>query len=172
MPAPNLASDVRATRSVVEQVRDIVGDDDRDFITIVENETDTIERVRKIIRQVIYAEANATAMKEIVEANQARKKRFEDQAARLKRVALWAIQEMALPDGKLPAVDFTAGIRKGRGGIVVTDISKLPEEFIRRTDPEAKIREIEAALKEGRAKFEDLPIERKNGVPYLDIRTT
>jgi hypothetical protein len=160
-----LSAEVRVAAEIIEQIRAAIGDDDADFAEIVENETDILERLRKMLRVARLAEADANATSEIMKEMQERKWRLKHKSDKLRDAVKWAMSELGMD--KLPAPDMSVSLRIGPPGVEVIDLSQVPERYIKVTiEPDkASIRE---ALKDG----EIVPGAcLKNGSPTLTVRT-
>lgn len=130
----------------------------------IENETDALDILRRVIR--VYLEANAfeDVFKARIAALETRQKRFRRRAEVAKLTAFTIMEAIQQP--KFVDPEFTASIASGRKSVVVTDETKLAEAFIKveKTPMKAAIAE---ALKEG-------PVpgaEWSNPMPTLTIRS-
>jgi hypothetical protein len=106
-----------------------ISEDDPDFITLVENETDALERIRRILRAARYAEADAEKLKAMMADMAERKKRFEAKADTLRAIAKTAMEGLGLP--KLHAPDFTASLSGGRPPLIIADEEAIPSQLCR-----------------------------------------
>lgn len=160
----HLSAQTRLAADIVEAVRAAIGEDDPDFLAIVEAETDLLERLRKMLRAARLADADASATKAIMQELAERKSRLEGRADRLRDMVKHAMQELGIT--KLDAPDMTISLRASAPGVEIIDMSQLPERFVRvKVEPDrAAIRE---ALKDG-----DLVPGAclKNAEPALTVR--
>jgi type II secretory pathway component PulL len=160
-----LSAEVRVAAEIIEQIRAAIGDDDADFAEIVENETDILERLRKMLRVARLAEADAKATADIMDELRDRKSRLAAKSDKLRDSVKWAMSELGMD--KLPAPDMSVSLRNAAPGVEIIDLSQLPERYVKVTvaPDKAAIRE---ALKDG----ETIPGAcLKNGAPSLTIRS-
>lgn len=162
---PKLAHQVRiaqmAKRLIIEAG---ISEDDPDFAAILENETDALEMLRDVIREVEREKAEAEAIKTIIQKNEGRIVRKLDRARRLENIVMEALGELG--ETKLRAPDFKAAVVPGPIKVVGNgDVATLPDQFVRiKREPDKTA--IKAALASGQpvAGF-----ELANGAPYLRI---
>ena len=154
-----------AAMTLINQLEAADPDTDEEALReAVENETDALVILRRVIR--VYLEANAfeDALKARIAALESRQKRFRHRAEAAKITAFTIMEAIQQP--KFVDPEFTALIAAGRRAVVVTDETKLADAFIKveRTPMKAAIAE---ALKEG-------PVpgaEWSNPMPTLTIRS-
>ena len=143
-----LAHDVRIAAEIVARIRDSgLADDDEDFASIVETETeDTLDRLRRMLRAARWAEKQAAAVKEMEADLKDRRARFEAKAEQIRSIVQWALAEIGVD--KLTAPDFTASVRETPPSVVVNDLSLIPDEYVRVTRAPDKTA-LKEALKAG-----------------------
>ena len=165
-----LAAEVAIARQAIDRIREVVDDDDVDFLTLVESETDALEILRRLLRRARRAEAEAAAVKamrhELVEELATREERHAQRSDALRRAVVWAMGELGLP--KIMAADFTASLSTpAHGPVEVPDPDAVPTEFcrIKKEPDKAKIKQLlEGGLQPNWASF--APAR-----PRLTIRT-
>lgn len=109
-------------------------------------EMERAEKLTNIIRFIKNLKADAKALKE--EEDSFKKRRT---AAENKYKSLTEWLEKYLQGETFESEDKTAKVSyRNNPSVYVSDISLLPEEFIRRADPEPRKDDIKAAIKEGR----------------------
>ena len=142
-----LAAEVAIARQAIDRIREVVDDDDVDFLTLVENETDALEILRRLLRRARRAEAEAAAVaamrKELAEELAAREERHAQRSEALRRAVVWAMGELGLP--RVVAPDFTASLSTpAHGPVEVPDPDAVPAEYCRivKTPDKAKIKEL------------------------------
>jgi hypothetical protein len=161
----NLSAEVRVAAEIIEQIRAAIGDDDADFAEIVENETDILERLRKMLRVARLAEADAKATADIMDELRDRKTRLAGKADKLRDSVKWALQELGMT--KLDAPDMTVSLRNAAPGVEIIDLSQIPERYLKVTVAPDK-----AAMREALKDGETIPgAVLKNGAPSLTIRS-
>jgi hypothetical protein len=139
--------------------------DEETLLDTLEGETDLHERIASICRAAVEAVDAAEVCKLRMDELNARANRHRERAARLRGIALWALQESNIP--KINAPDITVSVAKGRTSVIITDETSVPIEFV---DYEPKIRrsDVKQALEDGR----DVPgATLSNSPPSLTIRT-
>lgn len=139
--------------------------DEKTLLDTLEGETNLIDRIIGICRVSREAGAHAEVCDRIMDDLKVRKKRHEDRAARLRSIALWAMQEAGIQ--KIPAPDMNISISKGRSSVVITDANALPLGFVD-FEPKPDKAKIKESLEEGHAVA---GAELSNGQPTLSIRT-
>ena len=142
-----LAAEVAIARVAIERVREVIDDDDPAFLELIENETDALEILRRLLRRARRAEAEAAAVKamrhELVEELAAREERHAQRSDALRRAVIWAMGELGLP--RVVAPDFTASVSTpAHGPVEVPDPEAVPVEFCRvvKSPDKAKIKEL------------------------------
>ena len=129
-----LAAEVAIARQAIDRIREVIGDDDADFLELVESETDALEILRRLLRRARRAEAEAAAVKamrhELVEELAAREERHAQRSDALRRAVVWAMGELGLQ--RVMAPDFTASLSTpAHGPVEVPDPNAVPMEFCR-----------------------------------------
>jgi hypothetical protein len=166
MNAPmQLSAELRVAGQIIDQIREAIGEDDADFLEIVENEVDVLERLRKMLRAARLAEADAKGTADVIAELQDRKARLAEKSEKLRDAVTFALSELGM--SKLEAPDMTVSLAAGAPGVEITDLSQLPERFVKVTiaPDKAAIRE---ALKDG----EPIPgAVLRNPQPSLRIRS-
>ena len=142
-----LAAEVAVARAVIDRIREAIDDVDVDFLTLIENETDVLEILRRLLRRARRAEAEAKAVadmrRELAEELAAREERHARRADALRRAVGWAMGELGLP--KIMAPDFTATVSTpAHGPVEVPDPEAVPAEYCRvvKTPDKTKIQEL------------------------------
>lgn len=138
-----LAQDVRVAQEVIEQLHAAgIFEDDPDFATLLEAESDLPNRLESMIRRAHYVEAQSKALAGLITEMRDRKGRLDHQAEKLRHIAMHAMLEAGLP--RIAAPDFTASVSKTRPAVVVSDSNAVPDSFcqIKREPDKTKIREF------------------------------
>jgi len=139
--------------------------DDETLRDTLEGETDLQEQILRLCRLAIDAETLAEGAQARIRDMMARKKRFEDKSARLRSIALWAMEESGLK--KIVASDATVSVGAPRPSLQITDEHELPPHLTSITIVPDK-RAIKACIEAG----EEIPGARlSNSPPSLIIRT-
>lgn len=166
MDQRTLPRDLAIARAAVAVLREAgITEEDPDFAELLENEADALETLRHMLRRARLDEADAEATKSIETQLKDRRARLLARAESLRHAVMNAMSELALT--KLPAPDMTVSLRTGKPSVDVTDLSKLPERYVR-VKVEADKAAIRAALDDG----EDIPgVTLGNASPVLTVRT-
>lgn len=154
-----------ALHSGVQRLAETEPDIDIDPFTDLPAEAHAVEEaIVKICRAAREAESLAEAAKKMAQQTAGRAARFEWQSDQYRGVAFAALD--ALGKRKIVAPDLTVSIRDGRPSVVITDETKLADEYVRvtRTPDKAAIGE---ALRQGVVVD---GAELANGMPTLSIR--
>lgn len=128
-------------------------------------EADIEALIVKSIRAMKEAECNANSAKERISDLQIRQSRFEIKAQAVRSVIFSVLDVLGWDKFQHP--EFTVTIGKPRIGLLVTDESALPGEYIKtKSEPDKAL--ILDALKAGT----EVPgATLSNGLPYLTVRT-
>jgi hypothetical protein len=166
-PPRRLHDDVWLTHEVVTRLRESgVTDDDPDFLEILENESDLLERLRRMVRASREQKTYAKALGEMIADMRERKARLELRAEQIDSVVLWALQESGVR--RLDAPDFTASVASGKPPLMIAvDPKDLPNRYCRVTREPSKSR-LREDLETG---IEVEGVTLGNPVPYLTVRT-
>lgn len=154
-----------AARSLLANIRDVIGDDEEMAAVAVEGETSLVEAISEAVDRYdtlgAHEEALETRIKELSE----RRSRFEGQRERIK-VAIHAAMGQA-EMRKLELPQATLSLRAVPPKAEISDESAIPERFFKRADPKLDRAALLAALK---AK-EDVPgATLSNGGETISIR--
>lgn len=138
--------------------------DDPDYAELLGNETDVLERLRRILRAACHTEAQSKALGEMLGEMRERKARLDKKAESLRGVVLQALGELGLR--KLEAPDFSASVGGPKPSVLITDEAALPDDVCAFKRVPSKTA-IAAALAEGPVAGASM----SNGTPTLTIRT-
>jgi type II secretory pathway component PulL len=160
-----LSAEVRVAAEIIDQIRAAIGEDDADFVEIVENEVDVLERLRKMLRVARLAEADAKGTADVIAELQERKARLAEKSAKSRRIVQWALEELGMT--KLDCADMSVSLRASAPGVEIIDMSQLPERYVR-----VKIEPDKSAIREALKDGEIVPgAALKNGGNALTIRS-
>jgi type II secretory pathway component PulL len=160
-----LSAEVRVAAEIIDQIRAAIGEDDADFIEIVENECDVLERLRKMLRVARLAEADAKGTADVIAELHERKARLAEKSAKARRIVQWALEELGMT--KLDCADMSVSLRASAPGVEIIDMSQLPERYVR-----VKIEPDKSAIREALKDGEIVPgAALKNGGNALTIRS-
>lgn len=161
-----LPRDLAIARAAVAALREAgITEEDPDFGTLLENESDALETLRHMLRKARLDEADADATKTIETQLKERRTRLLARAESLRTAVANAMADLGL--SKLPSPDMTVSLRAGKPAVEITDLSKLPERYVR-VKVEADKAAIRAALEDG----EIIPgVALGNAAPVLTVRS-
>jgi type II secretory pathway component PulL len=145
-----LSAEVRVASEIIDQIRAAIGEDDADFLEIVENEVDVLERLRKMLRVARLAEADAKGTADVIAELQERKARLAEKSAKSRRIVQWALEELGMT--KLDCADMSVSLRASAPGVEIVDLSQLPERYVKVT-----IAPDKAAIREALKQGEEIP---------------
>lgn len=141
--AAPIAAEIAIAKTVFERTRELLSDDDPDFVAIVENETNVLDLLRGLVRRSRRAEAEADAidymLKELSSELKERKERHIHRSEELRRIVRRAMEDLQLR--KIDAPDFTCSISvPSHGALEIADPEAVPLEFCRVKKEPDKIR--------------------------------
>ena len=168
-----MSNDLRHAIAIHAELRDrlkaVYGldDDDPALIDTLEGLSDLDAAIAAVVREAREAEANASALDTIIEANRQRKVRWERKRESLRDLASWAMAESNLK--KITTPDLTISVRAGKPKIII-DEGALAAEFIKSiitTKPDREA--VKAAVDAG-----NVPngVTVGNAAPVLIVRTS
>ena len=154
--------------SMLQSLRhdETIATDESELAAAIEAGTETVmELLARVVRGALEAKSFADAIAARIDDLQARKARYVARDQRLRGVA-FAIMDV-LGESKIALPDFTASIGKPREGLVITDETQIPDEYMRveRSPDKGKISE---ALKNGVVITGAMVA---NGMPTFTIRS-
>ena len=156
-----------AAKTLLANIRDVIGDDDEMALTAVEGETGLIEAITQAVHRLHELDAHAEAIGIQMKSLGERKSRFEAQHDRIKAAVAVAMGQAELRKLELPSA--TLSIRAVAAKAEITDEALIPSKFWKPQDPKLDKKAVLDALK---AK-EDVPgATLSNGGETLAIKST
>ena len=134
-----------AARSLLANIRDVIGDDDEMIVTAVEGETSLIEAISAGVDRIAELEAHCEALDTHAKAITERRSRFEAQASRIKAAIHVAMGQAELRKLELPQA--TLSVRAVQPKVDVIDESSIPAKFWKPQEPKLDRRAVLDALK-------------------------
>ena len=134
------------------------------------HELDISNIMRRLLLAATEAKSNAEAVNGRMEALAARKARFVRQSDAWREAALQIIVTLPelFPGGKYKDALVSASVRHGKPGVLVTDIDKLEDRFVRvKREPDKTA--IATAFADGEVVT---GAEQSNARDFITIRTT
>lgn len=143
----DLAREAEAARSLLLNIRDVIGDDEEMIADAIEGETHLIETIAAADLRLMEIEALVEAIEAQQSALAGRKSRLKTQAERIKAAIVIAMSTAELKKAELPT--GTISRRAVAPSVVETDLAEIPPRFWVQGDPKLDKRALLAALKEG-----------------------
>lgn len=140
-----IESDVAKT--LLANIRDVIGDDEQAAADAIEGETSFNEAVLRAVDRLSDIEAMTRALKESEEQHAARRKRLETQADCIRAAIIAAMGQAGLKKIEVPLA--TLSLKTVPPKALVINEAEIPSEFWKRQDPKLDTRAVLAALKDG-----------------------
>ena len=154
-----------ASRSLLANIRDVIGDDEDMAFVAVEGETGLIEAISAAVDRMAELKAHCEALEIQIKNLKERHSRFEEQASRIKAAIHVAMGHAELRKLELPQA--TLSVRAVAPSVEVTDEALIPAQFWVTQDPKLDKKALLAALK---AKEQVPGAQLSNGGETLAIR--
>lgn len=156
-----------AARSLLANVRDVIGDDEEMIATVVEGETGLIEAISASVDRMRELEGHSKAIDYQLTDLKLRQSRFDRQAERIKAAIHVAMGQAEIRKLELPQA--TLSLRSVAPSAEITDEALIPSKFWKAQDPKLDKKAVLDALK---AK-EDVPgAVLSNGGETIAIKST
>ena len=161
-----LRNEAEATRTLLANIRDVIGDDEDAAHDAIEGETSLIEAIASAVNGIAVLEAHEIALAGLMKDLATRKERFGHQAEVI-RAALCVA--MAMADlKKLELPQATISRKPTPPKVIVTDEAAIPARFWKAADPRLDKKALLEALK---TTAEEVPgAELSNGGETIAIR--
>lgn len=164
--ARKIAIESEAARSLLANIRDVIGDDDEMALTAIEGETGLVEAISAAVDRIAELNANCDALELRIKDLTERRSRFENQSARIKTSIAVGMGQAELRKIELPQA--TLSLRAVPPKAEITDEALIPSKFWKPQDPKLDRKAILDALKSK----EDVPgAALSNGGETLSIRS-
>jgi len=164
--ARNVKIEGEAARSLLANIRDVIGDDDEMALTAVEGETGLKECISEAIDRISDLSSHCEALDIRIKELSERRSRFEAQSERIKTAVFVAMGQAGLR--KLELFQATLSVRAVPPKAEIVDEALIPSKFWKANDPTLDKKAVLEALK---AK-EDVPgAALSNGGETLSIRS-
>lgn len=160
-----LAAALSDFRARVRAIHDAYpGMSDDDLADTIDGESGDLDAaILATMRSALEREAAAAALADVIDRMTKRKARFLEGAHALRNSVLQVMQDSGIK--KIAAPDMSLSVGVGKPAVVITDESKLPDEFMR-VKREPNKTAIAAALTAGI----DVPgAERGNAVAFVSV---
>ena len=155
-----------AARSLLANIRDVIGDDDDMILTAIEGETTLAECIGSAIDRIGVLNCHCQALDDRIKDLSERRSRFERQAESIKTAVFVAMGQVDLRKLELPQATLSVRAVPPRAEIV--DEASIPAKFWKARDPVLDKKAVLDALKSK----EDVPgAALSNGGETLSIRS-
>ena len=134
-----------AARSLLANIRDVIGDDEEMAATAVEGETSLLEVISNAVDRTEELKAHREAIETRIKDLQTRRDRFEEQEGRIKAAVHVAMSMAELRKIELPQA--TLSVRAVPPKAEITDEALLPSKFWKPQDPKLDKKAVLDALK-------------------------
>lgn len=142
-----LSEQSQAARSLIENMRVLVGDDDELIETAVEGETDLHEALAAALSRLAELGALQDSIATMIGSLQARKQRLTAQYEAIRTAMAVAMEMGEVKKLELPL--GTISLRSVAPAVEITDEAAIPARFWKAADPRLNKKDILAALKDG-----------------------
>ena len=128
----NLTIEKVKAHKLAEIIREHLGDDEDAALFAVEQETDLLVVIDRMVKSALESEALAEGLKSYMSELAERKKRLESKAEKIRAIVALALEEVGLT-GPVKREAFTLSVGKSPPAVILTDESIVPEEYMRVT---------------------------------------
>lgn len=163
----SLQIETEAARSLLANMRDVIGDDEEALHDAIEGETNLIEAITNAVDRVFELEAHQEALAIQIKAMGERKSRFEAQGERIRTAICVAMGAADLRKLELPKATISRKPVAPRA--VITNEAEIPSKFWKPVDPKLDRKAVLDALK---AKEAVPGAELSNGSETIAIKGT
>lgn len=154
-----------AARTLLLNVKDVIGDDEDAIADAIEGETNLREAIADVLERILELEAHEEAISLRVKALIERRSRFSMQAERMRTALSVAMATAGIKKLELP--DATVSLRAVPQSVVANEEADIPSEFWKAQPPKLDKAALLKALKSGPVKGASL----SNGGETISIRT-
>ena len=138
--------EAQSARVLLDNLRDVLGDDDDAAADAIEGETNFKEACAKAVERLAELDAHDTALQAHIEKMRSRRERLQTQAGAIRAALAAGLSQVGIKKLELPIA--TLSCRPIAAGLVITDEASIPAEFWKRGDPKLDRKALLAALKE------------------------
>lgn len=141
-----LTREAEAARTLLLNIRDVIGDDEQAAADAVEGETSFNEACSKAVERNAQLVAYDSALGDQIDALTVRRNRFRKQADGIRTALAAALVQAGIKKLELPVA--TLSIRPITPSVVVVDEASIPSDFWKRGEPKLDRKALLAALKD------------------------
>lgn len=141
-----LTREAEAARTLLLNIRDVIGDDEQAAADAVEGETSFNEACASAVARLAELDTHDAALSAHIETLRARGHRFKKQADGIRAALAAALAQADIKKLELPAA--TLSRRPVAPSVIVTDEASIPSDFWKRGEPKLDRKALLAALKD------------------------
>jgi hypothetical protein len=160
-----LRIEAEAARTLMLNVKDVIGDDEGAIADAIEGETSLREAIADVLERIADLETHEEAIAMRLNALKERKSRFSAQAGRMRTALAVAMATAGLRKLELP--EATVSLRAAPPSVVMTEEADIPSTFWKPQPPKLDKTALLMALKSGPVPGASL----SNGGETISIRT-
>ena len=129
---------------------------------LIESESNLVEKIENISRLIKNFEAERDSFKKEADRLNSKAKSYDNKVKNLKRY----LEDSLIHAGvdKVKGDMFTVSLQNNPLSLSVSDLSKIPDEFIRTPEPTVNKRELLSHIKETGEVFEGVKLEQKKSL--------
>ena len=144
----DLYHEIKSVKAMAEAIRREFPDiPDEELAQVIEGETSISNAIASLLRMAEDTQVFSNALNVRIGQMVDRMKRMDDRVARLRTLAQGAMEACGIK--KLEREDFTASLQASRPKVIITDMTKLTEDYLVWSDPRPNKEKIGEALKAG-----------------------
>lgn len=163
----SLQIETEAARSLLANMRDVIGDDEDAIHDAIEGETNLIEAITNAVDRIFELEAHQEALAAQIKAMGERKSRFEVQSERIRTAICVAMGAADLKKLELPKA--TISRKPVAPKALIVNEAEIPSRFWKPADPKLDRKAVLDALK---AKESVPGAQLSNGSETISIKGT
>lgn len=139
--------EAEAARTLLANIRDVIGDDEDAAADAVEGETSLVETISAAVERIAELEAHEESLKAREKALKERRDRFAKQAELIRTAVLLAMGTAELR--KLELDHATVSVRPTPATVMTPNEADIPSRFWKAQDPKLDRKALLEALKAG-----------------------
>ncbi len=143
----DLSIEAEAARSLLANIRDVIGDDEQAAADAIEGETNLREAISSAVDRLAEIDGMASVVRSREQSLRERRDRLERQAEHIRTAIVAAMGHAEMKKLELPQATIT--LKAVPAKAVAVNEADIPSEFWKRSDPKLDMRAVLAALKQG-----------------------
>ena len=129
---------------------------------LIESESDLVEKIENISRLIKNFESERESFKKEADRLNSKAKSYDNKVKHLKRYLEDSLTHAGVD--KVKGDMFTVSLQNNPLSLSVSDLSNIPDEFIRTPEPTVNKRELLAYIKETGEVFDGVEVEQKKSL--------